>query len=298
MKADNLNIPIYLNQQIVFDLLAILEDGFSRFRAVRSMSNDSESKDSKLSAGINASNLFSLLGISLSGSLGKSSKNDNQNEISEERVHTPASLFSKLRSALQEQDTIKTLTLKAIEAGDIKTGDFIEFEGILRKNPMVEAIQIFVKVFETFLSFTESSQGQSKNKHLNKRGTSENEIVLEQMKAVLSDLTQSKSIDLIADIDKEVRAVLACNMEYFNDIGSNEIIDGSFKILGKVVRVVNTNESINLLRKTSFGIFSTETISEMVENFNKASENGLNIPEIITNIEGPVIQIIPVAIFA
>jgi hypothetical protein len=299
MKMENLNIPIYLNQQIVFDLLAILEDGFSRFRAVKSMSSDSEANNTDFNAGFSTSNLFSLLGITLNGTKSKALKVDQQNEISEERVHTPTSLFSKLRSTLQEQDSIKKFSIQTINSNSVQTGDFVEFKGILRKNPMVEAIQIFVKVFETFMSFAENSQGHQKNKSI-KRPVSENEIILDQMKAVLNDLIQSKSIDLIVDLDDEAKAVLSCNMDYFNDQNSHDIVDGSYTILGKVIRVVksNENESINLLRKTSFGFFTTETVSGMVNGFNEASNNGLNIPEITTNINGPVIQVIPIAIYA
>lgn len=115
-----------LNQQIVFDLLAILEDGFSRFRAVKSQSVDSESKTSDVGGSISASNLFSLLGVSLSGKLGKTLKTDQKQEYTEERVHTPTSLFSKLKAALQEQsfDT-KIMTdmldnFKGLSEGGIK----------------------------------------------------------------------------------------------------------------------------------------------------------------------------------
>ncbi|MDP4098160.1 hypothetical protein OIN60_15485 [Paenibacillus sp. P96] len=298
MKSKNLNIPIYLNQQIVFDLLAILEDGFSKFRAVKSQSMDSESKNSEASGSLNASNLFSLLGVSLSGKLGKSSKNDNTQEFSEERVHTPASLFSKLKTTLQEQSEINFVSLEALQENEIGTGDFVEFEGVLRKNPMVNTMEIFVKVFESFIPLTDQTQAKARNN--GRKQHNESEIILEQMKTVLNDLTRSKSVDLVVDLDNGVKAVLSCNLEYFNEQDAHEIIDGKFKVLGKVIRVVKSEneESINLLRKTSFGIFNTDVMSSLVESFKGLSESGINMPDLVTEIKGPSIQVIPIAIYA
>ncbi|MDO7908812.1 hypothetical protein Q5741_20720 [Paenibacillus sp. JX-17] len=298
MKSNNLNIPIYLNQQVVFDLLAILEDGFSKFRAVKTQAVDSESKSSEVGGSITASNLLSLLGVSLSSKLGKSSKNDSTQEFSEERVHTPASLFSKLKTTLEEQSEINFLSLEALQKDEIRTGDFVELEGVLRKNPMVNTIETFVKVFEAFIPLID--QGQTKPKNNGRKQPNENEMILEQMKAVLNDLTRSKSVDLIVDLDNKVKAVLSCNLEYFNEQDAYEIIDGKFKVLGKVIRVVKSEseESINLLRKTSFGIFNTDVMSDLVGNFNVLSGNGMNIPDLITEIEGPSIQVIPIAIYA
>lgn len=298
MKSNNLNIPIYLNQQVVFDLLAILEDGFSKLRAVKSQSADLESKNTEVGGSINSSNLLSFLGVTLSSRLGKSSKNDNTKEVSEERVHTPASLFSKLKMTLEEQSEIKSLSLELLHQDEIRTGDFVEFEGVLRKNPMVNTMETFVKVFETFIPLTESVLLESESEESKKQ--SENEMILDQMRTILNDLTRSKSVDLIVDLDNEIKAVLSCRLEYFNEQDAYEIIDGKFKVLGKVIRVAKSEseESINLLRKTSLGIFSTEVMNGLLGSFDGLSEHGINIPDLITEIKGPSIQVIPIAIYA
>jgi len=54
--------PIYLNQQVVFDLLAILEDGFSHLSSVKASSSGNESQKSNLGASLAGSFLI-LLGF-------------------------------------------------------------------------------------------------------------------------------------------------------------------------------------------------------------------------------------------
>ena len=96
-----------------------------------------------------------------------------------------------------------------------------------------------------------------------------------------------------------VKTVLSTNLEYFNDSNASEIIDGEFRILGKVVRVVDTESetTINLLRRTAFGRFNSQVFDELGEATEGVEEAGIDLPDFITEIEGPAIQVIPVAIF-
>lgn len=299
MEVKNLTIPIYLNQQIVFDLLAIIEDGFSQLREVKSTSSDSNTNTSAVGGKIGANSVLSFLGISLTGSLSGNKKVDSQKATSEEKVHTPASLFSKMRSFLLEHDSLHIINSDSIKNGEIRTGDFVEFEGILKKNPMVQTMEILVKVIETFFSFTGQPNTNKNNKH-NRNEINENKIILDQMKSVLNDLTQSNAIDFIVDIKGEpnVQAVLSTQIESFKDQNAFELIDGQFKVLGKVIKIVDSKDNINLLRKTSFGIFDTKMLNDLTVQFEGLKEHGINIPRLITDVKGPAIQILPIAIFA
>ncbi len=70
-------------------------------------------------------------------------------------------------------------------------------------------------------------------------------------------------------------------------------------MLGKVVRVVaeNSEDSINLLRKTSFGHLDNGIFDQLGDVFVGQEEVGLKFPKIVTEIEGPALQVIPIAIF-
>ncbi len=53
-------IPIYLNQKIVFDLLAVQEDGFSQLSTLRTSISDSETTKNGVGASIEFSELIRL----------------------------------------------------------------------------------------------------------------------------------------------------------------------------------------------------------------------------------------------
>src|SRR5689334_8355621 len=64
-ESSDFSVTIYLNQAVVFDLLAIMEDGMSQVSSIKI----SESNKHNADAGIGASNVFALLGVTLKGGI-------------------------------------------------------------------------------------------------------------------------------------------------------------------------------------------------------------------------------------
>jgi hypothetical protein len=118
MEHSDFAVAVYLNQAVVFDLLAIMEDGMAQVSTIRT----SESKKAGTKAGIGASNVFALLGVRLKGSL----ENADGREITQERVHTPLSLFAKVRTYLQKAKLVHDLTREGGHITDVRAGHFVE----------------------------------------------------------------------------------------------------------------------------------------------------------------------------
>src|SRR5690625_1221692 len=97
VEKSNRILPItsYLNQKIVFDLLAVIEDGFSQVKNLSVSNEEGKTEESKAGGEIGLSNAFVLLCIAtkLKASLGYDSHELDKTSTTEERVHTPASLF-------------------------------------------------------------------------------------------------------------------------------------------------------------------------------------------------------------
>lgn len=323
MKPIDLCVPIYLNQKIVFDVLAMLEDGFSQLSTLKTSASESETQKSGLGTSIGASNIFALLGVSFKAERGKEGGTQGQEEVTTEKVHTPASLFSKFRLALYDQSLIESIdAIEEVEG--LASGQFVEFRAILRKNPLVEYVDVFKQLVDLASLFPEQqnevsqsgnsqssnpsggskkkkrTQGNQQSKVENQPET-ENQIFIQQLDGLRAALTQSDSLEIIGEMldSPTAKAVLSTNLEYFSDRNASEIIDGEFRVLGKVVRVVNSDseDSINLLRKTGFGPLSSAMFDELGDNFSELEEQGVELPEFITEIEGPAVQVIPVAIF-
>ena len=96
-----------------------------------------------------------------------------------------------------------------------------------------------------------------------------------------------------------VNVVLSAKIDYFSDRNATEIIDGETRVLGKVVRVVrmDSSDSINLLRKTSLARFDSSILNQFKGDFVGMEKHGMKFPEIVTEIKGPALQVIPIAIF-
>lgn len=297
MKSTDLCIPIYLNQQIVFDSLAVFDDGFSRLSTIKTASGETESTKSGLGASIGVSNVFALLGISFSGERGKGKEKQEQVEVNQEKVHTPTSLFAKLRIKLQDQELLKQI--ESTDAFDkVENGDFVEFKAVLRKNPLVDTIEAFKQLMGVVTLFDDKPSNE-KVSQKGSRPKNPNQIMLQQMDGMLSALSQSNSIEIVGELvlTPDIRAVLTTKLDFFTSGGATEIIDGEFRVMGKVIRKIGTGESINLLRKTTFGRFDPKILSQFSSGFDGAESAGIRLPEFVTEIEAPALQVIPIAIF-
>ena len=192
-KARELPIPIYLNQEIVFNLMAVFEDGFTKLSTLKTSSQESETNKSGIGASIGVSNVFALLGVSLSGEKGKEKSGQDQTEVSQEKVHTPTSLFAKCRENLIKNKLLhEDLDLEAFK--ELRSGDFVEIKAILRKNPIEDTLG-WVKAFSEMIvpfekSNTASKSGQSKN-----RPQSGRKEFSKQIDAMLSMVREKDTIE-------------------------------------------------------------------------------------------------------
>ena len=88
-------------------------------------------------------------------------------------------------------------------------------------------------------------------------------------------------------------------MAYFADESPADIIDSDYVILGKVVRhIASKEESINMLRSTRLAHFPEEALGPLSAAFNDLGSQLTTHGEFTTRIPGPVIQIVPIAIYS
>jgi hypothetical protein len=292
-------ICLYLNQKYVFDLLAMMEDGFSFLQNIKSTYAEKQGSEWHLESEVGVKNVFAFLGISLKAGGTKKDQTGLTNETSSERVHTPNSLFGKMRTALHERHLV------LIDPGiDVETGQFVEMKVTLKKNPMISTLESMTSLFETAIIFT--SAGEEAPKHSGKpsntkKAPNENQKMLEQMKLMLNQLNQGNTVDLLAQpvIGMAYKLVLTVDPSFLADPRMSDLLDGDYTVLGKVSKVITTKtETINLLRKTSFGKMNAAMINSFKAPLSQMGESGLETEDLSTEVLGPAMQVIPIAIFA
>lgn len=294
MKADQLMVPVYINEKIVLDMLAIIEDGFSTVSQVSYNEHKENSNVQKLESGVSTSaNILSkLLKIDLKGEVSHSGNSGENTSVAKEKVHTNVSLLSRFRTFLVNEKILKS----GFDTANIKIGDFIEVEGELQKNPLINYLDIFLDLFRMVDIFTEKPQLGSKTQTKAQK-QQENEIVT-QIKSFADELKHSGTIDFILSDDVGT-VVLSAQEQYLSNDNISEILGGHFKVLGKVIAICkDETENVDLLRKTTLSIFPIDQITEIFSGFQNSGIKQFNLSELKTQIPGPAVIVIPVAIYA
>lgn len=233
--AKVLPITIYLNQRAVFDLLAIIEDGFSEMRSVESARTSADKAE--INGGIGVSNVFSLLSVKLG--LGQSKETADQRTEREDRVHTPTSLFAKLHSYLVETGQVKEIS--SIDLMNAKgVGSFVSFQATLQRNPIISMI-------DSILQFGTMAMQMEGGKKTKGKPKNDSELVMRQLRAMKEALEHEDSFDLICTLSTgQMQAVMPVYLDYFVNRNLNELVDGEYTIFGKVVQVVREGETFSL----------------------------------------------------
>ena len=206
-------------------------------------------------------------------------------------MHTNVSLFSKFRSELIKNQLLSCTSSEKLDISKIESGDFIEIEGELQKNPLIDLLEKFINVINLSDIFSEEQKTLPKEENANN-------ALVQQMNLFLQELTHSGTIDFILK-NTEGTLVLSAQKQYLSNDNISEIIGGKFKILGKVIKVCKTpKENINLLRKTSLYLFDKNSLDAFASIFNSDEFKQFNLPDVQFEIPGPSAIIIPIAIYA
>lgn len=291
VEREDLVVPVYLNQRVVFDLVAMLQGGIAAVTQVTQTQSDSSSLSGEVSSTFGLSQaLSSLLRVDFSGKAGGSTAAETGETRSEQRIHTPASLFIALRALLREKGFIVT------DAADVdfRPGDIVEFSAVLQRNPLLETIGSFIELVDMMQAFTqgEPKQKGGKSGELNK--------MKRQMETFVQALQGSDTLDLITEsLVSNHRAVITLEQQYLNDPTMADLVDGTFRVVGKITRVVGPgDEPISLNRKSAMGKLPPHVLEQMKQAFEGPDLGGFAFRPLEWEIEGPAIQVIPISIFA
>lgn len=207
--------------------------------------------------------------------------------ITEQRTHTTVSLFQKFRSILEENKLIKG------DSDTIVEGDFVELQGTLKTNPLIDFLTNMQELMKFVTVFDEKSENKSKARKM-----MENQKLNSQIEALINGLQVDGKMDIICKTESR-NVVVNTDVNYFLNKSMSEITDGNYKILGKVTKIcLEDEEGISLLRNTAFSKLKLDKMMKFQEIFNSEESRPFFGDENVTSvIEGPAIMVIPIAIF-
>ena len=292
LSHTQLMVPVYINEKIVLDMLAIIEDGFSMVSQVNSSEQKESTSEQIGSVNASTSLLNKLLKIDLKGDISHTGNVGENENISKEKVHTNVSLLSKFRTTLEDEKLLDTSS----NISNVKIGNFIELEGELQKNPLIDYMDKIIDMFRMVDIFSDEPElGNKKNASMQKKKES---LILKQIKDFSAELKHSGTVDFILS-GSTGTIVLSAQEQYLANDNISEILGGKFKVLGKVIAICKDDtESIDLLRKTTLSILTDELLDDFFVGFKSEDMKQFNLPELITKIKGPAMIVIPIAIYA
>ena len=292
LSHTQLMFQVYINEKIVLDMLAIIEDGFSMVSQVNSSEQKESTSEQIGSVNASTSLLNKLLKIDLKGDISHTGNVEENENISKEKVHTNVSLLSKFRTTLEDEKLLDTSS----NISNVKIGNFIELEGELQKKPLIDYMDKIVDMFRMVDIFSDEPElGNKKNASMQKKKES---LILKQIKDFSAELKHSGTVDFILS-GSTGTIVLSAQEQYLANDNISEILGGKFKVLGKVIAICKDDtESIDLLRKTTLSILTDELLDDFFVGFKSEDMKQFNLPELITKIKGPAMIVIPIAIYA
>lgn len=299
---NRLLVPVYLNQKLVFDLLAMMQDGISTVTTVSTSQHARDLTENSISGGFGLSEALSMLmKVDLSATTKDSKTHGADESRSEDRVHTPASLLYKLRSTLASKGQL----VEDAASSHVYPGQFIEFAATLRRNPAVEVFDSLGELMALSQVFITDRSGSHNKPHKRGEGGKEKQNraskIIKQIKVLSESIKAGGTIDLIANraVDN-FAVVIPVESKYLNDPNMSDLVDGQFNVLGKVIRRIESNdESISLIRKAAISKMPRANLENMFDAINALGElQGYEIPEIVWEMPGPAFQVIPIAVYA
>ena len=161
MNKHSLEIPLYLNQKIVFDLLASINDGISQVTKIRTASRSNGEIEAGVDADLGNKNIFTLMAVKLKGKVGT----EENNEQEQEKIHTPSSLFNNLKDRLFKDKMVKKVTNNL---NGIQAGEFVEVTGVLKINPLISMMENMIQLMELATAINGDGTGKNAKKQNSK----------------------------------------------------------------------------------------------------------------------------------
>lgn len=286
--------PVYLNQRIVFDMIAMLQGGISTVSRITSSESNTlqNSQDYGASFGLSKA-LSSLIRVDLSAKAQSGESTNQDIHKAEERVHTPSSLFQSLRSDIAQKNALH------IDTPDYRPTirDFVEFSVPVRRNPLIQMMDTFIQLID--ITFTLQT-GAQKKKQPQAPDQKSLLSVKKQMSDFIADLKTGTTVDVVTDTLRcGYSSVITLEREYLNNPSMSDLVDGNFNVLGKIIRVISdSSKSISLLRNSAVGAMPKGVLKQLLDSLSSISDTtDIDLPQMNIEIQGPVIQILPLAIF-
>jgi hypothetical protein len=313
--------PVYLDTPMLVSFLASLEDGVSYTSEVAERVAAGREGEGEGTGKVALPSIATLLGLNLSAEGRYKRRNTSEDSVENKfiREHTAASLFNRLMNRLRATDGMLTELSVSTQLEELADGSLIEMHGQILGNPLRQVLEFFAALGPYIgLDIEDHPDEPPEAEHRptggsRKRSGAKPPAKLPQLtntsggqtpelsnqdilRVVKREVSISPVVDLLMESREGLRAVLTVNRELLSPEVEAYFVGGRFTVLAKVSAVLTEGNSISLLRRTAFGTMGRSVAEEMFSAFTDSSE-GLDFSVAETVIDGPAVQLLPLAIY-
>jgi hypothetical protein len=280
-------IPLYLNEDMINNLYTIVIQEFAEIK--------SESTRKQITISTNTPLYELTCGKIMQGDLNVQLLNEFSTQKIEERVSIVITILSRIKNILNDQSMLKVINSED-DVKNIKEFDFVQFTGELYKNPIIEYIEDITRVMEMQLAFSPENieNGDESQEHKIKTR------VLKILKDDMENCKKEKCMKYISSSIGTSNTKVIVPLEIKHMADNLDYIQGAkITVLGKVVRISKENElsSNSLLSGTYFDYLDQEYFQEFKNRFLKNTNLIRDYDENQLEINEPIIEIIPIAMY-
>ncbi len=300
--SHDLIVPIYLDDSRLLDVFAALEGGFSLIEKVTTQDAASQGIDRNIKGEIGADGILAkVFKIGLEANRTQKATSDRDSKREAERYFTAGSLLQRLRSVLIEKDAIHQIDDSSSSWDHVKPSDFVEIRGLFRPNPLMEGLTTLLLNMNFRRDAVSSVLNSSQTVEGVPPSEDPNETTIRKLiNGILPGLEQVESqanMFLVEVGPQSLQVVVKLFKKYLRDPSMTELSYGKFVLFGKVTQNLAKDQTIDLLRGTGFGTIGDTYIDGLIKTFNDHGSQMAKIPKIITKVEWPALQVIPIAIY-
>jgi len=280
-------IPLYFNGDLINNLYTIVIEEFAEIK--------SESTRKLVTISTNTPLYELTCGKIMQGDLNVQLLNEFTTQKIEERVSIVITILSRLKNILNEQSMLKIINNEN-DVNNLKEFDFVQFTGELYKNPVIEYIEDIIRVMEMQLAFSpenEENGDESKDHKIKSQ-------VLKILKADMENYKKEKCLKFISSSigQSNTKIIVPLDIKYMAD--NLSYIEGAkITVLGKIIRISKKNEdkSNSLLSGTYFDYLNEEYFQEFKNRFLNNTNLIRDYDKNQIEINEPIIEIIPIAMY-
>lgn len=209
------------------------------------------------------------------------------------RIYTSFELHLQLINSLNTSNLLKTISGDWRNNQDIKVGDYIEINGTISSESVLSYLDVFYDAINCIGLPNVKKYCTCDNNVLDNF-----EFMFKQIEHLNSLLKSNDTKDMIIKTEGNDVVVIANNNYFFNTYSNIfDEVECPCKVIGKVVKIYSSSESIHLLRKTGHPKFYENLFSSCCSIKDNLNSAGIVLPEQPKiKVDGETILIIPISV--